>query len=105
MDPLSKSRYLMINMIAGADTTAITIRAVLYYVFRDKRVWAKLQEEVLKDSSKVPIALENARQMRYLVAVVREAIRMYPAVGMTSERYIPPRAFECPMDRLFHPAR
>ncbi|PNH47823.1 hypothetical protein VD0004_g501 [Verticillium dahliae] len=39
--------YLAINMFAGADTTAITIKAVLYYVLRTPGVRAKLEAEIL----------------------------------------------------------
>jgi cytochrome P450 len=39
--------YLLIPLIAGADTTAITIRAVFYFLLRNPAVYRKLQEEVL----------------------------------------------------------
>jgi hypothetical protein len=35
--------YLLLNLIAGADTTAITMRALFYYALKDQRVWTKLQ--------------------------------------------------------------
>jgi len=39
--------YLFINLIAGADTTAITIRAVMYMVLKHPEVLLKLNKEVL----------------------------------------------------------
>jgi hypothetical protein len=37
---------LMIPSLAGSDTTAISLRAVFYYVLRNQNVYRKLQEEV-----------------------------------------------------------
>lgn len=39
--------YLLVNLLAGADTTAITIRAILYYALRNPAVYRKLEDEVL----------------------------------------------------------
>lgn len=39
--------YLFINLIAGADTTAISIRAVIYFLLRHRNVLQKLEKEVL----------------------------------------------------------
>lgn len=39
--------YMLIPLLAGADTTAITIRAVFYFTLRNPAVYRKLQEEVL----------------------------------------------------------
>ena len=40
--------YMMIPLLAGADTTAITIRAVFYFMLQNPDVYRKVQEEVLK---------------------------------------------------------
>ena len=37
---------LMIPSLAGSDTTAISLRAVFYYVIQNRNVHRKLQEEV-----------------------------------------------------------
>lgn len=39
--------YMMILLVAGADTTAITIRAVFYFMLRNPHVYRKLQDEIL----------------------------------------------------------
>lgn len=39
--------YLLVNLLAGADTTAITIRAIFYYVLRNPEVYKKLEAEVV----------------------------------------------------------
>ena len=35
--------YIMINILAGADTTAITLQAVFYFVLRHRGVWSRLR--------------------------------------------------------------
>lgn len=39
--------YVFINLIAGADTTALTIRAVVYHVLKNPDVHRKLEQEIL----------------------------------------------------------
>jgi cytochrome P450 len=56
--------YMMIPLLAGADTTAITIRAVFYFMLRNPAVYQKLQEEVLAagfgDDKVVPYSAARA---------------------------------------------
>ncbi|KAH7631608.1 cytochrome P450 [Sordaria sp. MPI-SDFR-AT-0083] len=83
--------YLLLNLIAGADTTAITMRALFYYSLKDPRVWSKLQSAVrsadIKPGQPAPHAV--ARAIPYLEAVIRETIRYHPAVSMIMERIVP----------------
>lgn len=39
--------YLLVNLLAGADTTAITIRAIFYYALRNPEVYKKLEAEIV----------------------------------------------------------
>lgn len=39
--------YLLVNLLAGADTTAITIRAIFWYALHNPRAYKKLEEEIL----------------------------------------------------------
>ncbi|KAJ9299754.1 hypothetical protein DTO271G3_2638 [Paecilomyces variotii] len=81
--------YLLINMIAGADTTAITLRSVFYYILKNPQVYRQLQEEIDASKLSIPVSYKDARALPYLDAVVREAMRMHPGVGMPLERYVP----------------
>ncbi|KAF7589518.1 hypothetical protein BBP40_004183 [Aspergillus hancockii] len=86
--------YLMINMIAGADTTAITLNAALYFALKDPRVWERLQNEIIahqrnSDGEPSIVPFNVANTLPYLTAVVREAMRIHPGVAMTLERYVP----------------
>ncbi|KAI6778147.1 uncharacterized protein J7T54_007193 [Emericellopsis cladophorae] len=83
--------WLMVNMIAGADTTAITIRSALYYSLKHPRVWKRLTDEVLAAGfrGRLPPPYKEVRAIPYVDAVVREALRVLPGVVMTLERYVP----------------
>lgn len=84
--------YLMINLIAGADTTGITINAALYFSLKHPHVWERLRTEIPADdhtTGNTVISYKSARQFPYLDAVVREAMRCHPAVAMLLERYVP----------------
>ncbi|KAH8660613.1 pisatin demethylase [Xylariales sp. PMI_506] len=85
--------YLAINMLAGADTTAITITAVLYYVLRTPHAQQKLEEEILSTEffkqNSIPPQYAELKSLSYLEAVIREAMRLHPGVAMTLPRYVP----------------
>jgi cytochrome P450 len=90
--------YLMINMIAGADTTAITLNAALYFALKNPAVWKRLQDEVstLSRGSTTIVPFKTAQDLPYLNAVIREAMRMHPGVAMCLERYVPDEGLTLP---------
>ncbi|KAK8137997.1 hypothetical protein PG984_001377 [Apiospora sp. TS-2023a] len=72
--------YLLLNLLAGADTTGITLKALFYYCMRSPQAWTRLNEDVLAagiDPTEVP-SYAVARSIRYLDAVVHEALRIHP---------------------------
>ncbi|UPK95858.1 hypothetical protein LCI18_006793 [Fusarium solani-melongenae] len=85
------------NMFAGSDTTGITMRAVFYYLLRDPSKMDKLLDELAKESKAGRFSREDGlaqweevRDLPYLSAVINEALRCHPAVGLTMERIVPP---------------
>lgn len=89
--------YLMFNMIAGADTTAVTLRSIIYFSLKNPRVWRRLQEEIpYQQSDSTPISFKHAYSLSYLNAVVREAMRLHPSVAMILERYVPTGGLSLP---------
>ncbi|CAG1960374.1 unnamed protein product [Fusarium graminearum] len=88
--------WLMVNMIAGADTTAITIRSVLYFSLKHPRVWKRLTEEILRAGFQQVPAYKDVKALPYTDAVCREALRMLPGVVMTMERFVPKEGFVLP---------
>lgn len=80
------------NMFAGSDTTAITLSAVFYYLIQNPACLNKLRAEIDNitkrgDLSKSP-KFKESQQMPYLQAVIKEALRMHPAVGVLMERVV-----------------
>ncbi|EPE02811.1 benzoate 4-monooxygenase cytochrome p450 [Ophiostoma piceae UAMH 11346] len=97
--------YLQVNMLAGADTTAITLRAIFDYLITTPRAMKRLEEEILAadlDPS-VIVPYNTARSMPYLEGVIRESMRMHPGVGMLLERYVPETGVTLP-DGSFLPS-
>ncbi|KXX72952.1 Pisatin demethylase [Madurella mycetomatis] len=97
--------YLLVNLLAGADTTAITIRAIFYFCLKNPSTYERLVREVRAagfDADK-PVAYTAAHKLAYLDAVVKEAMRLHPAVSMLLERYVPQGGLTLP-DGSYVPA-
>ena len=67
------------NIFAGSDTTAISTRAIIYYLLKNPDAKQKLIDEIdnLKRHGKIsdPVKLAEADSMPYLQAVMYEALR------------------------------
>ncbi|ETS84381.1 hypothetical protein PFICI_02406 [Pestalotiopsis fici W106-1] len=85
--------HLTNNLLAGSDTTAISLRAVFYYFLRNPQCYDKLQAEIdhYDDSGKLSpvISYTESLQMNYLHLVLKEAMRMHPGVQFPLERVVP----------------
>jgi cytochrome P450 len=73
------------QITAGSDTTAISLRAILYYLFRYPSTLRTLRAEIsdkIKDGElSEPIMYQQSLRIPYLQAVLKEAMRMHPAAG------------------------
>jgi len=82
------------NIIAGSDTTAISLSAILYYLLKYPQAMQKLKAEI-KDAetkgacSNPVITFKESLAMPYLQAVMKEALRMHPATGLPLWRVVP----------------
>jgi cytochrome P450 len=77
------------NMVAGSDTTAISLSAILYYLLKTPLTFEKLRQEVDSQHEKGKIMFKESQEMPYLQAVIKEALRMHPATGLPLERVVP----------------
>jgi cytochrome P450 len=81
------------NIGAGSDTTAISIRAAIYFLLRNPAAKQSLLDELqfARSQGKLsdPILLAEANDMPYLQACLYEALRLHPAVGMSLPRVVP----------------
>jgi cytochrome P450 len=81
------------NMVAGSDTTSISLSAILYYVLRNPGVLKRLRDEVDRhcpqNRASPHVTFAQSQNMPYLQAVIKEALRMHPATGLPLERVVP----------------
>jgi cytochrome P450 len=89
------------NMFAGSDTTAITLRAIFYFLLNNPAQFQKLLDELDKEQAEGRfhrsdnlVDWEEARDLPYLSACVKESMRLHPAVGLTLERIVPAQGVE-----------
>lgn len=81
------------NIAAGSDTTGISLSAALYYLYRNPEKLAKLRQEIDQGQAtgqvSDPVTFKETQSMPYLQAVIKEALRMHPAVGTILARTVP----------------
>jgi cytochrome P450 len=81
------------NIFAGADTTAISLRSMFYYLCKNPRCYLRVVDEIdAMDSAgelSEIVTFAESNQMKYLQACMKEAMRLHPAVGMLLERIVP----------------
>jgi len=100
-DFITKQRVLALtvaNMFAGSDTTAISLRSIFYHLLRNPDDLATLHGE-LEEQKRLGnfkgddglVEWEAVRNLPFLTAVIKEALRLHPAVGLPLERIVPSR--------------
>ncbi|KAL6228770.1 cytochrome P450 [Aspergillus navahoensis] len=82
------------GFFAGSETTALTLSGIFYHILHTPRAYTKLQAEIDAAASSgqlsTPhIAYTEAIKLPYLVACVKEAIRMHPITGVSFPRHAP----------------
>ena len=87
------------NVAAGSDTTAISLRSVIYHLLKNPECKRKLMEEIDMQMAEAgltaeSITLEQTKHMPYLQACLYEGLRLHPAVGMSLPRVTPPGGIE-----------
>ncbi|GFF22651.1 cytochrome P450 52A5 [Aspergillus udagawae] len=83
-DPRVLRDQIVAVLLAGRDTTAVTLSFCVFELARNPDVVAKLREEIsarlgLGRSAQKP-SYSDLKEMRYLNAVLNETMRLYPAV-------------------------
>jgi len=98
-DPEKVSEYHVFmmglsNIIAGSDTTAVSLSAILYYLLKHPEALQKLRDEIddFESSGRLgrdAVRFKEAQEMPYLQAVMKEALRLHPASGLPLWRVVP----------------
>ncbi|KAF2117272.1 cytochrome P450 [Lophiotrema nucula] len=78
------------NFGAGHDTMTITLSAAMYWIARTPAVKERLVKD-LRDAGIGPGAKYNdiITKVPYLMACLKEAIRLFPAIGIAMPRVVP----------------
>ncbi|KAH7237944.1 cytochrome P450 [Fusarium solani] len=81
------------NIGAGSDTTAVTLSSTLFFLYSNPDKLAKLRREIdtkaADGSISDPVTFQEAQNMAYLQAVIKETLRLHPAVGTILPRVVP----------------
>ncbi|KAH8817371.1 cytochrome P450 family protein [Xylogone sp. PMI_703] len=81
------------NIFAGSDTTAISLRAMIYYLLSNPqyhdRFLYELRERREAGQISNPIRFEEAEAWPFLQAVMYEAIRLHPPFAVHLPRVVP----------------
>lgn len=91
---------MWVAVMAGADSTAGTLRAVLYHLLKNPSTMAKLTAEI--DAAYASGALTSPAQhsqvtkLPYLMAVCKEAARVWPSFQVIMPRYAPAGGLQLP---------
>ncbi len=97
-DPNKMTRMDLVTMCqsnigAGSDTTAITLSSVFYHLMKYPRTYQILREEIdlAEKEGRIsrPVTFKEAQELKYLHAVIKEALRMHPATGLPLQRVVP----------------
>lgn len=95
--------WLMLNVLAGGDSTAGAMRSVIYHLGRNPSKYQKLVDEPKVARLPLPAQWKDIRQLTYLDAAINEALRVTPSLGLVLERDVPEGGFRLP-DGRFIPA-
>jgi cytochrome P450 len=82
-----------VALFAGSDTTAIAMRACLYFLMKNPAVYRQVQKEI-DDAVEAgqlhfPVKYAEAIQLPLLCASIKESMRLHPSVGLTMPRIVP----------------
>ncbi|KAK5064363.1 hypothetical protein LTR84_000196 [Exophiala bonariae] len=81
------------NVVAGTDTTAISLSSIVRQLATHPDVLTKLRAEIqdAKAAGKIsdPITFQESQGLTYFQAVIKESLRVHPAAGLPMWRVVP----------------
>ena len=84
----------LLQVLAGSDTSATTIRIVLLSLLSNPHAYSALQSEIdsaiAANKISSPIKDSEARNLPYLQAVIKEGLRILPPAAGAGYRTVPP---------------
>ncbi|KAI1343972.1 putative cytochrome P450 [Xylariaceae sp. FL0016] len=86
---LSANAFILV--LAGSETTATTLSGATYLLLTHHEIMERLKKEVrssFKDASEINI--NSVNNLTYMLAILNEALRLYPPVTSGLVRMVPP---------------
>jgi cytochrome P450 len=84
----------LLQVVAGSDTSATTIRIVMLHLLGNVSAYRKLQKEIddgiAAGRVSSPIKNSEARELPYLQAVIKEGLRIKPPAAGAFFKTVPP---------------
>ncbi|KIW11270.1 hypothetical protein PV08_10570 [Exophiala spinifera] len=82
------------NIIAGSDTTAVSLSSILYNLLKYPNTMKKLRDEIKEFEEQgrcgnPDVSFKESQDMPYLQAVMKEALRIHAATGLPLWRVVP----------------
>ncbi|KAI9734029.1 MAG: hypothetical protein M1834_002686, partial [Cirrosporium novae-zelandiae] len=81
------------NILAGSDTTSIALSSILTNLLQNPHTYKRLCMELRNPETEkelgFPVAFGPASKLIYLNAVIKEALRIHPSVGLILPRTVP----------------
>ncbi|KUF96306.1 Chloride Channel (ClC) Family [Phytophthora nicotianae] len=100
LGPETLRSIILTFVFAGRDTTAECLTYSFYAIARHPKVQKRIAEELETaiSSTSTPFTFEDVKNMKYLEAVVYEAVRLYPALpynvkSAVKDDYLPDGTF------------
>ena len=92
--------WIMLNVLAGGDSTSGAMRSFVYHISRTPSAKAALVAELDAANISLPAQWRDIKDLPYLNAAALESQRMTPALGLMLEREVPLGGFELPDGRV-----
>ncbi|EMD59105.1 hypothetical protein COCSADRAFT_176329 [Bipolaris sorokiniana ND90Pr] len=84
------SDFVYEQSIAGSETTATTLSCMTYYLLQNPSILSQLQNEVRSSFTRYEdITAATTIPLKYLKAVIKEAMRVYPPLPFALPRVVP----------------
>ncbi|KAI0394396.1 trichodiene oxygenase [Xylariaceae sp. FL0594] len=71
---------------AAYETTATTLRLIIYHIFTDDEILRTLRKEIETLCGRSKVTLKDLEQFPYLTAVIKEGLRLSPGIGSRAAR-------------------
>lgn len=95
-------------VLAGSETTAISLSSVFYFLLKNPKTYEKLMKEIedavahgtIENNDERLVSWAGAQKLPYLDAVIQESFRLHPAAGLILERIVPAQGIDVLGERI-----